>query len=684
MLVVVASATVVVAHAQSAQSTRTQYAVEQYEAGNEAAAIRFLIQLGYQGDIAAQFNLGIINLSREDDPNGKREALFWFKKAAEEGDVGAQFNLGMLQRSDNDPELARESLLWLDRAAEAGRIEAQTNLGILRFINAISESDENQARRWLDIAAEQEDPAAIEALSLLELPGNSAGLKRLLHPLDLMLRAETVRSDSEVLVDLANIYPLPSRGQAPLATLNKGALVEVIEKRNGWVKIGLKRGLPAWIQPAMVEVVGGKAIVRRLEAPLYAKPELGPEVVKLGTATKGESMLIQRFDADWLMVEAPNRFRGWMRESDIDIRVRTIVTAMNQNQRSDEVSGSEDTEQVYVIGARSERSGALTTAEFDQSLRALPVNPRDGIGLFTLTSRQEALAEPVEDAQRLGLVARGTNVFVERQRDGYSFSSTLPLVGWTFSGLIDVTYPVKAGERGAGIANRTGGRIRIEPAIGKTIVDRLTRGDEVSIMESRDGWLLIEASPQPGWIDTNALEIVVSSNIDQLVSTGEFTDVDGKASLVAPAETPQPGRNGNVQTNGDVNASSTMSLPADTVVYTTSTVTSPPLGRLTESVEIADPGLGSRERAEMLFLPRTDKLAGWIFGALVELEQGEGDPAAGTVSVNSARVRLDPTTGRDNIITSLRRGTAVQIVAREADWLRIQLPAAAGYASLER
>ena len=45
-----------------------------------------------QGDVKAQFNLGVMYAWGEGVPEDKAEAVRWYRMAAEQGDAGAQYN----------------------------------------------------------------------------------------------------------------------------------------------------------------------------------------------------------------------------------------------------------------------------------------------------------------------------------------------------------------------------------------------------------------------------------------------------------------------------------------------------------------------------------------------------------------------------------------------------------------
>ena len=63
----------------------------------------------------------------------KREAIKWYKLAAEAGYVNAQFNLGVCYlKGDGIAVDKSEAIIWFTRAAEAGHAQAQNVLDSLQ------------------------------------------------------------------------------------------------------------------------------------------------------------------------------------------------------------------------------------------------------------------------------------------------------------------------------------------------------------------------------------------------------------------------------------------------------------------------------------------------------------------------------------------------------------------------
>ncbi|MFY9398624.1 MAG: tetratricopeptide repeat protein [Desulfomonilia bacterium] len=79
------------------------------------------IRKAQQGDVDAQYNLGVIYYHGEGVTRDFEEALSWFQKAAEQDDADAQYNLGfMYGRGEGVKKDQTLSMQWFKRAADQG------------------------------------------------------------------------------------------------------------------------------------------------------------------------------------------------------------------------------------------------------------------------------------------------------------------------------------------------------------------------------------------------------------------------------------------------------------------------------------------------------------------------------------------------------------------------------------
>ncbi len=79
-----------------------------------------------EGDMDAQYNLGIIYYHGEGVPRNFEGALIWFHRAAEQNDADAQYNLGLMYgKGEGVDKSHKHSLEWFQKAAEQGHSGAK-------------------------------------------------------------------------------------------------------------------------------------------------------------------------------------------------------------------------------------------------------------------------------------------------------------------------------------------------------------------------------------------------------------------------------------------------------------------------------------------------------------------------------------------------------------------------------
>jgi uncharacterized protein YgiM (DUF1202 family) len=618
--------------------------IEQYRSGDEAGATRALIQLGYQGNAAAQFNLGVINMQRSDDATAAKEARYWFARAAEEGDVGAQFNLGMLLLNSDESLSLEVAAQWLERAAEGGHRAAQVNLGILALWWPGFPLNQTSGRQWLTLAKDAGDEVASKVLGLGQDLAVAGSAFELLYPLDTTLRAEFSRGESRVRRDEAPVYALPTGRQEPIATLSENARVQVLKKSSGWVNVRPERGLPLWIPEDMLQVNGKRAEVSVLEAGIYVAPDLDPEVYKVGTVTMGEKLPVLDQMQSWLLIEAPLRFSGWMREEDVEVRVRSILVDESESE-----GGAEQGQQTLLSQSEPNNAGEdVSLDEEGQAVRAAELEVK------RLSVDAIVYANSSLNADALGLVQKSSEILAEKEQNGFSRGSDLPLSGWIY-------YKLVTTGNDSAFVNYPGARVRTKPDLGGSIVTLYQVGQEVDILEHSGNWYRIALGDKDGWIQAKNLsqpEIIEQNQIAVKPSSeGDLPDSAGQ-------KNPELGSN----------VDSAIRVSKDSVLYSAASIESSSVGRLLSGMQIGRP----KTDDEMLAIPVAVKTYGWIHSSLVT-QTGN----TGTVKSNRVRVRFDPDTTQNNIIRTYDRGETVAILERVDDWYRIALGEHMGWIEAE-
>jgi TPR repeat protein len=145
------------------------------ESQNYAAALKHWKPLAEQGNAEAQNNLGAMYFKGWGVSQDDREAVRWFRLSAEQGNVEAQFNLGVMYDSrltfytfghsaflgdvvrtrTSVTKDDKEAVHWYRLAADQGYSKAQFNLGMMYEYGLGVATDVKEAIRWDRLAAEQ-------------------------------------------------------------------------------------------------------------------------------------------------------------------------------------------------------------------------------------------------------------------------------------------------------------------------------------------------------------------------------------------------------------------------------------------------------------------------------------------------------------------------------------------------
>ena len=123
---------------------------------NKAEAVKWCRKAAEQGEGHAQFMLGMFYYFGDGVNQNKEEATKWFD-AIQEQDPLMQYAWGctFLEVKGIAPELTKEAVKWFRKAAEQGNAKAQYILGVSLVNGQGVEQDEVEALKWIRKAAEQ-------------------------------------------------------------------------------------------------------------------------------------------------------------------------------------------------------------------------------------------------------------------------------------------------------------------------------------------------------------------------------------------------------------------------------------------------------------------------------------------------------------------------------------------------
>ncbi len=111
-----------------------------YDRGDFATAMRLWRPLAEQGNVTAQYNLGVMYAKGRGVPQDYVQAYLWF-------------NLAASRLSDVKHRDDAEAVKWYRLAAEQGYASAQYNLGLMYAKGQGVPQDYVQAHMWFDLAA---------------------------------------------------------------------------------------------------------------------------------------------------------------------------------------------------------------------------------------------------------------------------------------------------------------------------------------------------------------------------------------------------------------------------------------------------------------------------------------------------------------------------------------------------
>ena len=116
-------------------------------------AVKWYRKAAEQGDVDAQLALGDMYSDGRGVEKDFKGAAKWYRKAAEQGDVGSQSELGgMYSKGEGVEQDFKEAAKWYRKAAEQGYASAQWLLGIMYSKGEGVPENDVAALAWLNIS----------------------------------------------------------------------------------------------------------------------------------------------------------------------------------------------------------------------------------------------------------------------------------------------------------------------------------------------------------------------------------------------------------------------------------------------------------------------------------------------------------------------------------------------------
>ena len=143
-------------------------ACAQPAAGATASQFDQALALAQQGNVSAQYNLGVMYTQGQGVAQDYAAAVSWYRKAADQGNAEAQNNLGAMYV--NGQGVAKDlaaAISWYRKAADQGNASAQYNLGVMYGNGQSVAQDYVQAHKWFSLGAASGDADSVKGRDIV-------------------------------------------------------------------------------------------------------------------------------------------------------------------------------------------------------------------------------------------------------------------------------------------------------------------------------------------------------------------------------------------------------------------------------------------------------------------------------------------------------------------------------------
>jgi TPR repeat protein len=152
-----------------AQADQLGDALKAAQRGDFAVAATLWLPLARQGNVRAQYDMGVMYQRGEGVAQDYKEAAKWYALAAAQGDEDAQNNLGGLyDQGYGVPQDYKQAQKWYRLSAAAGDAGALNNIGVLYLKGHGVAQDNVRAYLWESLAAAHGNPQASKNIALFQ------------------------------------------------------------------------------------------------------------------------------------------------------------------------------------------------------------------------------------------------------------------------------------------------------------------------------------------------------------------------------------------------------------------------------------------------------------------------------------------------------------------------------------
>lgn len=140
-------------------SNEFEEAVKDYKNGNYIKALNAFYVLAKNGDVQAEYNVGLMYANGKGVKADIVQAIEWYEKAANHKNAAAAYNLAVLYEAmeNKDVHAYEKAKFWYEKAALEGLPQAQNNLAALYLDGKYISKDTKKAFELFKKAAAQGD-----------------------------------------------------------------------------------------------------------------------------------------------------------------------------------------------------------------------------------------------------------------------------------------------------------------------------------------------------------------------------------------------------------------------------------------------------------------------------------------------------------------------------------------------
>jgi len=145
-----------------------QKAVDAYNNGDFATAVKEWQPLAEQGVASAQYNLALMYNTGKGVAQDDKAAVKWFRLAAEQGNVSAQHNLALsYNHGIGVAQNYKAAVKWYKLAAEHGNASAQVSLGVMYATGRGVLLDDKTAYMWFNLSGANGNKGAFKGRDMV-------------------------------------------------------------------------------------------------------------------------------------------------------------------------------------------------------------------------------------------------------------------------------------------------------------------------------------------------------------------------------------------------------------------------------------------------------------------------------------------------------------------------------------